>query len=67
MDPKDYRHSDSYKSIVVKLNTDKRVKIDKLLNHLYSVHENMLEEAVRAKEYKNFPEANEIINYIRKL
>jgi predicted transcriptional regulator len=64
---KNYNHQDAYKHYVIKLNNDKRQKIDKLLNQLDQIHSSMIEQAVQSKEYEEFPEANEVINYIKGL
>lgn len=45
----------------------KRQIINKTLEELHTMHMDMIEDAVLSKEYAGFPEANEIINYIRAL
>jgi hypothetical protein len=61
---KNYNHTDAYKHYVVKLNNDKRQKIDKLLNQLDQIHSNMIEDAVAVSD---LTQANEVINYIKGL
>ena len=45
----------------------KRQVIDQVLNDLHTMQMDMIESAVRIREGKGFPEANEIINRIRNL
>lgn len=45
----------------------KRQIIDAVLNNLHTTQMEMIEDAVQIKESKGFPEANELINYIRAL
>jgi hypothetical protein len=45
----------------------KRQIINRQLEELHSIHMEMIEGAVQAKEYAGFPEANEVINHIRTL
>lgn len=45
----------------------KRQIIDAHLNELHVMHMEMIEDAVLLRESSGFPEANEIINYIRAL
>lgn len=40
-------------------------EIDNFLKKLQQVHLEMIEKAVYAKQEQGFPEANEIINYIK--
>lgn len=40
-------------------------EIDNFLKRLQQVHLEMIEKAVYAKQEQGFPEANEIINYIK--
>jgi hypothetical protein len=61
---KNYNHHDAYKHYVIKLNNDKRQKIDKLLNQLDQIHTNMIEDAVAVSD---LTQANEVINYIKGL
>ncbi len=45
----------------------KRQIINKTLEELHVMQMEMIENAVLAKEYAGFPEANEVINYIKTL
>ena len=45
----------------------KRQIIEAQLDQLHTMHAEMIEDAVLAREYQGFPEANEIINHIRAL
>lgn len=45
----------------------KRQIINETLEQLHTMHAEMIEEAVLAREYQGFPEANQIINYIKTL
>ncbi len=45
----------------------KRQIINQQLEELHSIHMEMIECAVQAKEAQGFPEANELINCIRAL
>jgi len=55
-----------YKSTRYSLNRKRQV-IDETLTELYAMHMTMIEDAVLSREYAGFPEANEVINYIRAL
>lgn len=43
----------------------KRKIINATLDELHVMQMEMIEDAVAAKEYAGFPEANEVINYIK--
>jgi len=43
----------------------KRQIINKTLEELHTMQMEMIEDVVLAKEYAGFPEANEVINYIK--
>lgn len=45
----------------------KRQIINAHLEELHAMHAEMIEDAVLTKEYQGFPEATEVINYIRGL
>jgi hypothetical protein len=45
----------------------KRQIINKTLEELHVMQMEMIENAVLAREYAGFPEANEVINYIKAL
>lgn len=60
-----------YKNIVYKVGYSglnrKRQIIDHVLNDLHNTHMDMIEQAVQIQEAKGFPEASEVIDYIRSL
>lgn len=60
-----------YKNIVYKVGYSglnrKRQVIDQVLNDLHTMQMDMIESAVRIREGQGFPEASEVINYIRSL
>lgn len=62
-----YNHRDAYNHYQYKLKQVKRQKIDRLLNELEQTQARMIEAAVGLKEAESFPEANEVINYIKGL
>lgn len=45
----------------------KRQIINETLEELHAMQMEMIEDVVLAKEYQGFPEATEVINYIRAL
>ena len=45
----------------------KRQVIDQVLNDLHTMQMDMIESAVQIREGQGFPEASEVINYIRSL
>lgn len=45
----------------------KRQIINETLKDLHNMQMDMIEQAVQAREYAGFPEATEILNYIRTL
>lgn len=45
----------------------KRQIIDAVCNELHQLQMEMIEQAVAKKQVENFPEANQIINYIKTL
>ena len=45
----------------------KRQIINQQLEELHSMHAEMIEDAVLAREYQGFPEANQVIDHIRAL
>lgn len=55
-----------YKSAKYSLSRKRQI-IKQTLDELHEMQMSMIEDAVLAKEYANFPEANEVINYIRAL
>ncbi len=55
-----------YKSAKYSLNRKRQI-IDAIVNNLHNTQMDMIEDAVLAKEYAGFPEANEVINCIRAL
>jgi hypothetical protein len=55
-----------YKSVKYSLNRKRQV-IEQTLAELHAMQMEMIEDAVLAREYAGFPEANEVINYIRAL
>ncbi len=73
MDPKDYSKTNfgsnySMRKFDMRVNlTGKRKVIDETLDKLHTMQMDMIEYAVEVKEGENFPEANEVINYIRNL
>ena len=60
-----------YKNIVYKVGYSglnrKRQVIDQVLNDLHTMQMDMIEDAVQIRESKGFPEAREVIDYIRSL
>ena len=73
MDPKDYSNTNfgnnyPIRKFDVRVNlSGKRKVIDNTLDMLHNMQMDMIEYAVEVKEGENFPEANEIINYIKGL
>lgn len=70
MEPKDF--SNAFNSArqeirYAKVLSRKRQIINAHLEELHVMQMEMIEDAVLAKEYAGFPEANELINYIREL
>jgi hypothetical protein len=55
-----------YKSARYSLNRKRQI-IDAIVNNLHNTQMEMIEDAVLARESAGFPEANEIINYIKAL
>jgi hypothetical protein len=55
-----------YKSARYSLSRKRQI-INQTLEELHAMQMAMIEDAVLAKEYAGFPEANEVINYIRTL
>jgi len=60
-----------YKNIVYKVGYSglnrKRQVINQVLNDLHTMQMDMIESAVRIREGQGFPEAREVIDYIRSL
>jgi hypothetical protein len=60
-----------YKNIVYKVGYSglnrKRQVIDQVLNDLHTMQMDMIESAVQIREGQGFPEAREVIDYIRSL
>jgi hypothetical protein len=60
-----------YKNIVYKVGYSglnrKRQVIDQVLNDLHTRQMDMIESAVQIREGQGFPEAREVIDYIRSL
>ena len=60
-----------YKNIVYKVGYSglnrKRQVIDQVLNDLHTMQMDMIESAVQIREGQGFPEAREVIEYIRSL
>lgn len=70
MEPKDF--SNAFNSAQQQIRyakglSRKRQIIDAHLQELHTMYMEMVEAAVDAKEYAGFPEANEVINYIKAL
>jgi hypothetical protein len=55
-----------YRTVRYSLNRKRQI-INETLADLHAMQMAMIEDAVLAKEYAGFPEANEVINYIRAL
>ena len=55
-----------YKSSSYSLNRKRQI-INETLAELHAMQMAMIEEAVAAKEYAGFPEANEVIDHIKGL
>jgi hypothetical protein len=55
-----------YKSAKYSLSRKRQI-INQTLEELHTMQMDMIEDAVLAKEYAGFPEANEVINHIRAL
>jgi len=55
-----------YKSTKYSMNRKRQI-IDAIVNNLHNTQMEMIEDAVLARESAGFPEANELINYIRAL
>lgn len=55
-----------YKSARYSLNRKRQI-IDAIVNNLHNTQMEMIEDVVAIKESQGFPEANEIINYIKAL
>jgi hypothetical protein len=55
-----------YKSAKYSLSRKRQI-INQTLEELHEMQMSMIEDAVLAKEYAGFPEANEVINHIRAL
>lgn len=67
MDPKDYSQSPaSYKTVRYSMNRKRQILND-VLAELHNTQMEMIEDAVVAREAAGFPEAREIINYIKAL
>lgn len=70
MEPKDF--SNAFNSARQEIRyapglSRKRQIINAHLEELHRMHMEMIEDAVLAKEYQGFPEATEVINYIKAL
>lgn len=59
MDPKKFEYNIRY--------TINKKDIPAFVNELRLIQENMIEAVVASKELQGFPEANQVINYIRGL
>ena len=55
-----------YQSTKYSLNRKRQI-INETLAELHTMQMEMIEDAVLAREYAGFPEANEVINYIKAL
>ena len=71
MSPKDYSNAfnDAQREIRYAYSglNRKRQIINAVVNNLHNTQMEMIEDAVAIKESAGFPEANEVINYIRAL
>jgi hypothetical protein len=56
----------NYRTVRYSLNRKRQI-INETLAELHTMQMEMIEDAVLAREYAGFPEANEVINYIRAL
>ena len=69
MEPKDF--SNAFKNAQYEIRyaysglNRKRQLINATLDELHTMQMEMIEDAVLTKEYTGFPEANEVINYIK--
>lgn len=67
MNPKDYSQSPTgYQTVRYSLNRKRQI-INETLAELHTMQMEMIEDAVLAREYAGFPEANQVINHIRSL
>jgi glutathionylspermidine synthase len=55
-----------YRTVRYSVNRKRQI-INETLAELHTMHMAMIEDAVAAQEYAGFPEANEVINYIKGL
>ena len=73
MEPKDFSNAFNRARQEIKYTLDtgglsrKRQILARHLNDLHAMQMTMIEDAVQMKEYQDFPEANQVINYIKAL